>query len=95
MREKYAGGLKGEVLLGWDEMFRHVQELAAADSYWNEFMLRPAIHEWLAANGFDKKLTMLNEYVYSALFLTPSSDPWLGLAPTEFFSALPNDGTGQ
>ena len=26
----------------------------------------------------------LNEWVYAELFLTPSSDPWLGLAPTMF-----------
>ena len=95
MREKYAVGLKGEVLPGWDEMFRHVQELATADGYWNEFMLRPAIHQWLAANSLGTKLPALNEYVYSALFLTPSSDPWLGLAPTEFFSALPNEGARE
>ena len=35
----------------------------------------------------------LNEWVYAELFLTPSSDPWLGLAPRDVYTAL--DGGGQ
>jgi hypothetical protein len=35
----------------------------------------------------------LNEWVYAELFLTPSSDPWLGLAPRDMYTAL--DGNGQ
>jgi hypothetical protein len=34
----------------------------------------------------------LNERVYAELFLTPSSDPWLGLAPRDAYSALDGDG---
>jgi hypothetical protein len=30
----------------------------------------------------------LNERVYAELFLTPSSDPWLGLKPDDVFTGL-------
>ena len=34
----------------------------------------------------------LNEWVYAELFLTPSKDPWLGLAPSDVYTALDGDG---
>jgi hypothetical protein len=34
----------------------------------------------------------LNERVYTELFLTPSSDPWLGLAPPDVYTAIENGG---
>ena len=34
----------------------------------------------------------LNERVYAELFLTPSSDPWLGLVPPDTYSALDRGG---
>ncbi|HIK07899.1 MAG TPA: hypothetical protein IGS40_24950 [Trichormus sp. M33_DOE_039] len=37
-------------------------------------------------------VAILNEKVYAQLFLTPSSDPWLGLAPSDAYSAIDNDG---
>lgn len=30
--------------------------------------------------------------VYAELFLTPKSDPWLGLKPSDAYSALDHDG---
>jgi hypothetical protein len=30
--------------------------------------------------------------VYAELFLTPKSDPWLGLVPPGAFSGIENDG---
>ena len=30
--------------------------------------------------------------VYSELFLTPKSDPWLGLVPPGVYSGIENDG---
>ena len=53
---------------------------------------------WLAgtAKGTDadlaKDVTALNERVYAELFLTPSSDPWLGLLPPDTYTALEEDG---
>ena len=37
----------------------------------------------------------LNEWVYAELFLTPSSDPWLGLAPRDVYTALEDDGRAE
>ena len=34
----------------------------------------------------------LNERVYAELFLTPRSDPWIGLVPSGVYSALENNG---
>ena len=57
----------------------------------NEYWLHRQLHEWLArtpapdVDGF-------NERVYAELFLTPRSDPWLGLVPVEAYTALPESG---
>jgi hypothetical protein len=40
-------------------------------------------------------VAVLNEKVYAELFLTPSSDPWLGLKPNNAYSALDGDGIAQ
>ena len=37
----------------------------------------------------------LNARVYANLFLTPDSDPWLGLAPADTFTGLENNGLVQ
>jgi hypothetical protein len=37
-------------------------------------------------------LATLNAWVYSTLFLTPASDPWLGLMPPSVYTGLPDDG---
>lgn len=41
------------------------------------------------------EVNALNEWVYATLFLTPSSDPWLGLAPRDVYTALDNDGRSE
>jgi hypothetical protein len=56
-------------------------------------LLHRRVHERLAASetgtmDFDA----LNEWVYAELFLTPSNDPWLGLAPSDVYTALDGDG---
>ena len=35
---------------------------------------------------------LLHEKVYAELFLTPDSDPWLGLFSTDVYTALDNGG---
>jgi len=51
-----------------------------------------AIIEWLGAPRASFAIDALNSRVYAELFLTPESDPWLGLAPQNAFSALDNGG---
>lgn len=64
------------------------------DTVRNEYLLHRRIHEAFAAGdaATTNNVDMLNEWVYAELFLTPSSDPWLGLAPRDVYTALEGDG---
>jgi hypothetical protein len=68
------------------------QASIALDTVRNEYLLHRRIHEWLAAAPLTPDLNVFNERVYADLFLTPSSDPWLGLVPADTYTALENDG---
>jgi hypothetical protein len=74
-------------------MVRNFEDSMSLDTVRNEYLLHRRIHERLAesetgAMDFDA----LNEWVYADLFLTPSKDPWLGMAPSDIYTALENDG---
>jgi hypothetical protein len=61
----------------------------SADTVVNEIELRPQIIKYLSSpsgqrSGFDA----LNTWVYSSVFLTPKSDPWLGLRNDEVYDGL-------
>ena len=73
-------------------LVRTLQESIALDTVRNEYQLHRRIHQWLADVNFRPEVEALNERVYAELFLTPSSDPWLGLAPPDAYTALPNGG---
>ena len=60
----------------------------AKDGLRNEAFLHRAIHQEMARAYGLQTWQDLNDWVYTALFLTPASDPWLGLAPTELLGAL-------
>jgi hypothetical protein len=67
----------------------------AEDTVRNEYGFHRTIHEWFAGRLPETAAgdaTPLNEKVYAELFLTPSSDPWLGLVPGDAYSALEGDG---
>ncbi|GAB4188124.1 MAG: hypothetical protein Fur006_28400 [Coleofasciculaceae cyanobacterium] len=67
------------------------ESLMALDTVRNEYLLQPKIYEWLLESRFNT-IESLNEQVYSQLFLTPSTDPWLGLAPSDAYTAIENEG---
>jgi hypothetical protein len=67
------------------------EAVMSEDSVRNEFTLHAAIHDWFVREP-SLGLDALNKRVYSTLFLTPASDPWLGLVPPLVFSGLENDG---
>jgi hypothetical protein len=78
-----------------DPLVRMVQSLEtsiAIDTVKNEYRLHRAIHQRLSDTTSQANVESLNEWVYSELFLTPSSDPWLGLAPADVYIALPGGG---
>ncbi|MEH2273087.1 MAG: hypothetical protein V7K68_32475 [Nostoc sp.] len=64
----------------------------ALDTVRNEYMLHSQIHQWFMQGKQTTNVEALNEQVYAQLFLTPSSDPWLGLFPSDSYSAIDNDG---
>jgi hypothetical protein len=64
----------------------------AVDTVRNEQRLHRAVHGWLARGEGDGSVEGLNERVYAELFLTPSSDPWLGLASEDDYCALEGGG---
>jgi hypothetical protein len=72
-------------------MIDTLERSIADDTVRNEYDLHRKIHAWLAENP-NIDVAELNERVYAELFLTPRSDPWLGLAPAEAFPALDNGG---
>ncbi len=81
---------KGAVESPLIRLVSNLQDTIALDTVRNEYVLHRRIHDWFAA-GQVGELAALNERVYAELFLTPSSDPWLGLLP-EAYSGLENDG---
>jgi hypothetical protein len=73
-------------------LVRSFESSIAVDTVKNEYRLHRQIHQWLADRAYKADLDGLNERVYAELFLTPSSDPWLGLAPADTYTGLPNSG---
>lgn len=74
-------------------MVRTFEDSMSLDTVRNEYLLHRRIHELLAnSESGTMDFDMLNEWVYTELFLTPSKDPWLGLAPSDVYTALDGDG---
>jgi hypothetical protein len=89
-----AGDLTASKVMIEDPMLkamRRFERSVAEDTVRNEYMLHSQIHAWLASDT-DWTLHVLNDRVYAALFLTPRSDPWLGLVDANVYTAL--DGGG-
>jgi hypothetical protein len=74
-------------------LVRSFEDSMTLDTVRNEYLLHRKIHERFAAgDAVVADVNQLNEWVYAELFLTPSSDPWLGLAPNDVYTALEQDG---
>jgi hypothetical protein len=71
------------------------QHLIALDSGRNEYVLHAKLHAWLIADQSRFNLNALNEKVYAELFLTPRSDPWLGLLSPDIYTALDRGGISR
>lgn len=67
------------------------EKILAVDTQRNRLELSLAIHQRLAAYP-NEEFQELNRWIYSTVFLTPRSDPWLGLTADGVFTALPSDG---
>ena len=71
---------------------RNLERSMAEDTVRNEYLYHYRIHQWLANGLPADDVERLNSKVYAELFLTPDSDPWLGLVPADTCTALENEG---
>jgi hypothetical protein len=76
-------------------MLHNLQQSIAEDTVRNEYELHSRIHEWFANGTAPANLDALNSKIYAEIFLTPNSDAWLGLVPTDTFTALDHGGLVQ
>jgi hypothetical protein len=60
----------------------------AQDTVRNEYLFHAQIHDWFANDPSVRNLQALNQRVYTELFLTPASDPWLGLVPANVYTGI-------
>lgn len=65
-----------------------LSRLFLADTAQNEYALRLFLRRWLTRAKPVRDLEAFDERVYADLFLTPLSDPWLGLSPENLYTAL-------
>ena len=73
-------------------LLKKFQELIALDTVRNDYLLHSKLYTWLVRGPVRDDVEKLNEQVYAKLFLTPGSDPWLGLFSTDVYTALDNGG---
>jgi hypothetical protein len=74
------------------QLLKKFQESVALDTVRNEYMLHTKLYAWLLRDPVRSDVEKLNEKVYAELFLTPRSDPWLGLVSADVYTALDNGG---
>lgn len=73
-------------------MLANLKRTVAEDTLRNEYDLHLRIHQWFANSPVPPAFVQLNKRVYAELFLTPASDPWLGLLEDNAFSAVAGGG---
>jgi len=74
------------------KLLEKLQANIAMDTVRNEYLLHTKLYAWLVADRRRSDLETLNKKVYAELFLTPASDPWLGLYSPEIYVALEGGG---
>jgi hypothetical protein len=76
-------------------LVERLQHSIALDTVRNEYLLHTKLYGWFLASPDRGDLTKLNKKVYAELFLTPASDPWLGLFSPETYVALDGGGISR
>jgi hypothetical protein len=64
------------------------EQAIALDTTRNEYLFHAQIHNWFANWSGVNTLQTLNRQAYDTLFLTPASDPWLGLVNTNVYTGI-------
>lgn len=75
----------------FQSLLKNVEDFAALDTTLNDYVFRTKIYSILSENNNDR-IEQINDRIYAQVFLTPSSDPWLGLYSADVYTAL--DGNG-
>lgn len=78
-----------------ENLVQKLQANIALDTVRNEYLLHTKLYAWLMADPSGRNVDALNKKVYAELFLTPASDPWLGLFSPDVYTALDNGGIGR
>ena len=78
--------------IGLNGLLEKLMLNVAIDSVRNEYLMRARIYGWLVQDLGRSDLETFNNKVYSELFLTPASDPWLGLFTADTYMALEDSG---
>jgi len=73
-------------------LLEKLQLNVAMDSVRNDYLLRSKVYAWLIEDRGRSDLESFNEKIYAELFLTPASDPWLGLFTADTYMALEDGG---
>jgi len=68
------------------------QKSVALDSVRNEYRMHTRLLSWMTREMWRNDVEKFNEKVYAELFLTPKSDPWLGLLMPDAYTAIDNGG---
>ena len=73
-------------------LVRQFQELIALDTVRNQYRMHTKLYAWMIADRGRTDLAAFNDKVYSNLFITSKTDPWLGLLPMDVYTGLENGG---
>ena len=74
------------------QMIRRFRADLALDTVRNEYLLHSRLHQWFVKGEHTTDVDVLNTQVYAQVFLTPSSDPWIGLVKPSEYTALVKSG---
>lgn len=91
-RQQWRSGDLTQDAADFEQALAELRRAVALDTVHNQFDLHRRIHGWFAAAPTAPELAALNQRVYGELFLTPRSDPWLGLAAPTIYTGLVGGG---
>ena len=69
-----------------------IEPLIARDTVFNLYAIQTKIDDWFASASVPASYDDLTNRIYADAFLMPLDDPWLGLSPDTFYTALDNGG---
>lgn len=87
IRTKFADEISDESI---EKAIERLRDDVALDTIRNRYAMKAKLHDMLALWKLD--LDSFNDRVYTELFATPPSDPWLGLSPDNIFGAIDENG---